>query len=86
MDSRVLYGCIIAIAGMLVLYVIFLIVQSLLRSRFTADPSADRLPYTLPELRDMHAKGLLSKEEFEKLKQSLINDLNKPMERKDKGR
>ena len=76
MNDKFDMGLIIAAGAVIALYLAFRIVKRYLRSRITSG-TEEGPSFSVMELQKMYDKGLISKEEFKRLRKEVINDMMK---------
>jgi hypothetical protein len=76
MHDRTFIGLGIAASVLILGYFLFIVIRRIMRSRLISDETKNIGPgFTLPELRQMLEKGLISQTEFENIKKTIINNV-----------
>jgi len=86
-DNRAIMGYAIVGSILIGLYILFLVVRRFLRSRMISNDAFEQDGggvFSLPELQKMLDKGLITREEFDKLRKTLIESATKSVSGKGK--
>ena len=77
MHDKIKTGIVIAASVVILFYIVFRMVKRYFRSRFASVAKEEGPAFSIGELQKMYDKGLISKDEFDKLRRRVINDMMK---------